>query len=312
MVSMGSTQPTVDIICAVYNGGDSLCATIESILGQTYSSFQLIIIDDCSSDDSTGRLIRHYQEIDTRIVGIANKVNRGLTLSLREGVINSKAKYIARIDAGDIWKPHKLQRQVEALERDDGLFIIGTQCVYIDVHNSILGHSKFPVSNVDIRRAINKRRSVFSHPTVVFRNSINYRGVFQYSQDLDLYLRCLNLGRLENLREELTCVLINRGGLTLRNKPIQRRYINAAFTCYFQSLQPESLPDSFFRVGRLERRLWDITLPFYNAFVSFRLRRCTFRAYFYLLLSCFLYPPLLLDYIRKLVPSKGKRIPRNA
>ena len=98
---------------SVYNGAKFLAEAIDSILAQTFTNFEFIIIDDASSDDSL-HIINSYK--DARIVLIQNNKNIGLTKSLNIGIAKAKGKYIARMDADDISMPKRLEKQFDFME----------------------------------------------------------------------------------------------------------------------------------------------------------------------------------------------------
>ena len=94
-------DPQISVIMSVYNGEEYLPASIESILNQSFSDFEFIIIDD-GSTDNTYDIIKKYQQIDSRIISIKNEKNIGLPASLNKGIIISKGEFIARQDVDGI------------------------------------------------------------------------------------------------------------------------------------------------------------------------------------------------------------------
>ena len=103
-------MPTISVIMPVFNGEQFLSKAIESILNQTFSDFELIIIND-GSTDNTKKIIEKYKAIDKRII-VKNQNNKGLTKSLNIAISITKGEYIARHDADDISLPHRFEKQI--------------------------------------------------------------------------------------------------------------------------------------------------------------------------------------------------------
>ena len=122
---MNSGCPTISVIMSVYNTNKSFLAeAIESILNQTYPNFEFIIIDDNSTDGSLS-IIEQYMSKDDRIVLIKNKTNIGLTKSLNKGLKLAKGQYIARMDADDVSLPDRFKQQIEYMENNSHVTVIG-------------------------------------------------------------------------------------------------------------------------------------------------------------------------------------------
>ena len=114
----------VSVIMSNYNTPEEfLRASIESVLNQTYSNFEFIIVDDCSTDNSL-EIIKSYQ--DERIVVLENKENLGITKSLNRGLEIAKGEYVARMDADDISFPKRFETQVEYLKNNPQVIVCGT------------------------------------------------------------------------------------------------------------------------------------------------------------------------------------------
>lgn len=109
-------EPLVSVIMPCYNSADFLQEAVESILHQTYCNLELIIIDDCSTDNSLS-LIEKLAKRDCRVKIIRNEKNKGISYSRNQGIINSEGKYLALMDADDIAYPDRLKNQIEYLEK---------------------------------------------------------------------------------------------------------------------------------------------------------------------------------------------------
>ena len=290
-----------------YNGAKKLKKTIKSVLSQSFDDFKFIIIDDCSTDESID-IIKSFQ--DDRILLVQNDRNLGLTKNLIKGVKLSNSKYIARIDVGDYWDKYKLQQQVEFLEKNKDYVICGTQ-VYYFKDNNILNTSWFSVEDENIRKRFKTREGVFEHSSILFRNIINYREQFKYSQDLDLYLRISFLGKLYCINKPLTYCEINLDGITLKKKYLQRQYQKWAYKLYEErmkkgkdSLETGELSNLLVRDTFFDKILNRFSMIFYKKYIFNRTLRKNFIFWgIPLIISLIIYPPYMLDYLYKL---KGK------
>lgn len=294
---------SVSIVMSNYNGANKLNHTIKSILEQSLKNFELIIIDDGSTDKSKVK-IKEFD--DDRIVFIVNEENLGLTKNLIKGVNLAKGKYIARIDVGDYWDLDKLQEQVRFLEDNNNYFICGTQVSYFD-ENGVINKSWFSNEDKDIRKRFLSQEGIFEHSSIMFRNIINYREQFKYSQDLDLYLRASFIGKLCCLDKQLTYSEINLDGITLRKRYLQRQFQQYAYKFYKQRLKTGkdeidlkvdkklNIRDTF-----IDKILNRLSMFFYKKYVFNRTLKKNI-AFWSVPLLCSLisYPPYLFDYLKK-------------
>lgn len=298
-------KPAVTIIMSCFKAAKKVDKTIESVLQQSFSDFQFVIVDDASNDNLEAK-IKPYIEHDPRILFIKNTKNLGLTHNLFEAVKASQANYIARIDAGDLWLPNKLKQQIDYLEKNPETVLCGTQASYTNREGKIVNQSWLAERDADIRRNLIIRRGLFEHSSIVFRNIINYRKIFTYSQDLDLYARISFLGELHCLSDALTLCEINDDGITLKNKFSQRQFQNHAYALYLKALKhpeqaypnPEKLT---LRKNRIEQYFCKLALRHYADYVKARTENPEKKAWVLpLLKSLLLYPPLAGDYLKKL------------
>jgi glycosyltransferase involved in cell wall biosynthesis len=125
-------QLKVTILLPVYNGTKWIEKSIRSALRQSFSDFELIILNDCSTDD-TERVVFSFMSQDKRIVYIRNDKNLGLAKTLNVGLGTAKGEYIARLDADDEWiDVDKLKKQVSLLDKYPEYTLVGTGAVVVD------------------------------------------------------------------------------------------------------------------------------------------------------------------------------------
>lgn len=111
-------EPLVSIITPVYNAERFLSDTIKSVQNQIYKNWEILLIDDCSKDNSA-QIIKEFQKYDNRIKYIKLKKNSGASVSRNEGIRNAKGRFIAFVDSDDIWKPEKLEIQIKYMLKEN-------------------------------------------------------------------------------------------------------------------------------------------------------------------------------------------------
>ncbi|MCA9399253.1 MAG: glycosyltransferase family 2 protein, partial [Candidatus Omnitrophica bacterium] len=126
---MNNNCPKISVVMTVYNAARYVRAAIDSILIQTFTEFEFIIVDNCSSD-RTVEIIESYG--DKRIILIKNNENVGQTKALNIGLQESMGNYIARMDADDVCVPERLQLQYDFLEEHPEIAVVGSSWIYIN------------------------------------------------------------------------------------------------------------------------------------------------------------------------------------
>ena len=193
--------PLVTVIMPVYNSERYVAEAIESILDQTFTDFEFLIIDDASTD-RTKSIIKSYK--DPRIHVIEKPDNTGYTRSLNLGLKKAKGRYIARMDSDDISFPERFEKQVSFLNANPKYILCGTSYSIIDQDHQVL----LPKTNKEIRLNL-LRTNCIAHPTIMLKKDIIKKYSLQYdpkmepSEDYDLWVRLLPLGKLYNLQEVL-------------------------------------------------------------------------------------------------------------
>ena len=139
-------SPLVSIVLPVYNGERYLAASLDSVLAQTYQNWELVIIND-GSTDGTENLILNYP--DKRIKYLPNDSNKGIIFSLNRGLQESKGVYIARLDADDIALPNRFEKQVEFLSENTDYALCGSYFQTIDSNGRLLKNvSSLPITGM--------------------------------------------------------------------------------------------------------------------------------------------------------------------
>ncbi|MGB2762530.1 MAG: glycosyltransferase [Minisyncoccales bacterium] len=195
----------VSIILPTYNRGTYIRRAVGSVLSQTYKEFELIIIDDGSTDE-TPKIISEFKRKNTRVKCITNKPNIGLVKSLNKGIKNAKGKYIARIDDDDSWcDSQKLEKQVEFLENNVDYIAVGGGVIKVDAAGKEIARHLLSENDKDLKNSMLLNNS-FVHSSVVFRKEIwekvgGFDETLDFSEDWDLWLRFGQLGNFYNFQQ---------------------------------------------------------------------------------------------------------------
>lgn len=184
-------EPKVSVVLPVYNSEKTIKQTLESILGQSLGDFELIVIND-GSTDSGKEIIQSFS--DSRIRLLDNDSNRGLIFSLNRGLDAARGKYIARMDSDDIMQPDRLFKQFEFMEKHPDIDICGCACEIINDDNQPLGKLLYWLKNDSIRADL-MFNSPLAHPTYFIRSEAiagyRYNPDFKYCEDYELLSRFL-------------------------------------------------------------------------------------------------------------------------
>lgn len=205
---MGS--PAISVAMSVYNGERFLAPAIESVLAQTFSDFEFLILDD-GSGDGTRAIIESFAARDSRIRPIIRE-NRGLIASLNQLLAESRAPLVARMDADDVCLPTRFARQIAWLAEHADYGVVGSWCDDIDENDQPWGglcnSPRHPANHEDFLIAIDKGWALLCHPAVMFRRDLvlsvgGYHAAFKHCEDMDLWLRLASVTKLASIPEQL-------------------------------------------------------------------------------------------------------------
>jgi glycosyltransferase involved in cell wall biosynthesis len=200
-------QPSISVMMPVYNAERYVGGAIESILNQDFADFELLIINDGSTDGSL-EILREYAEQDRRI-RLTSRPNVGLAGSRNELLDAARSDLVACMDADDISLPDRLQKQVKYLRKHPDCVLVGSRVMIIDPDGQPLQVMGQHLEHEAIDRALmNGEGQIIYNPSVMFRKQVAqqvgaYRQEFDWAEDLDLILRMAEVGRLANLPEPL-------------------------------------------------------------------------------------------------------------
>lgn len=230
-------EPDVSVVMGVYNGANTLAATLASVLEQTDCRLEFIVIDDGSTDGTAAMLDQHAAR-DQRLK-VVHQQNAGLTQALIRGCAGARGEFIARQDAGDISAPGRFVRQLaflrshpEAVMAACAVQVAGPGCEPLYVHARVL---------LELDRGLREQtlsavRGPPHHGGTMFRREEyllagGYRARFAVAQDLDLWLRLSELGQCLGMEEVLYTARLEAGSISSRRRHEQLRMANLALEC---------------------------------------------------------------------------------
>lgn len=202
--------------------------SIDSILAQTYQNFEFIIVNDCPTREENAQLLKEYEQKDTRVVVVTNETNIGLTKSLNKALGIARGNLIARMDADDVSKPNRLERQLTYLISHPKVCAVGTWVEQIDEQGKVISGPMKYASNPNLVKAQFLQNSQLCHPTAMFRKKIKehmaqYDETLRYAQDYALWVSMLPYGRMSNLPEVLLQYRISNCQITSNKKLEQQQ-----------------------------------------------------------------------------------------
>ena len=217
----------MSVIMAVHNAEQFLDKSISSILLQTLSQFEFIIVDDASTDNSAS-ILDEMAKKDKRIKIIKNHQNIGLTKSLNKALLKAKGKYIARQDADDCSALQRLEKQVLFLDKHKDVALVGTSTIVIDEFGESLCMRHCITDPALLRKTV-LVRNCFFHGSIMFRKKDieqigRYREKFVYGQDYDLYIRLSEKRNLANIDLPLYYWRFTRDSISAKQGHMQNVY----------------------------------------------------------------------------------------
>jgi len=213
---MSLKDKLITVLLPTYNAGKYLREAIDSVLAQTYTNFELLIIND-GSTDNTDEILKSYTDPRIRVV---SQQNKGLITTLNEGIIAAKGDIIARMDADDVCMPDRLQQQIDFLNDHDDYVMVGSESEIMDKDGKYLmplipvGHTHEEIlAKIDVKVP-------FIHPCVMFRKeAVIAAGSYPKNaldfEDHMLWKKLLSVGKVCNLPEKLMKVRFNPESVTI-------------------------------------------------------------------------------------------------
>ena len=216
-------SPLVTVIIPTYNWSTVLPYSVGSVLAQTFTDFELLIVDDCSTD-STPAILAEYAARDPRVRVLRNPQNLTSSPSLNRGLDHAQGQFIARHDADDVSHPERLAKQMAYMEAHPDCLLLGSAYDITDETGVALRKVAVPADDRMIRASM-LFHNVFAHGSVVFRPRPAYRYTDRIlcSDDYDLWTRIALDGPVANLAESLYRWRQHGGCISVRKAELQER-----------------------------------------------------------------------------------------
>jgi len=216
-----TNNPRVTVLMSVYDSEKFLQEAIDSILTQTFTNFEFLIINDGSKDSSL-KIIRSYKDPRIRLI---SRANRGLTFSLNQGLEIAKGEYIARQDSDDISVPERLKKEVDYLDTHPSVALVGSNYTVIDDNGDTLTTTTVFTEPNDLKLT-QITCNQYGHGSIMLRKSILKKtGLYDksvgYVEDYDLWTRISRVADIANIEESLYLYRRNADGVTRQNLDLQ-------------------------------------------------------------------------------------------
>ncbi|MBO6186449.1 MAG: glycosyltransferase [Chryseobacterium sp.] len=213
-------KPFISVLMPIYNGEKYLKESIDSILGQTYENFELLFINDASTDASENIILSYH---DSRIVYVKNEQNLGLIKTLNKGLDLAKGEFIARMDQDDIALPTRFQKQIDIFHKNPEIGVCGTWFTSFgeSIQEKTLHH---PVDSEAIKISLLGRSSL-GHPTVMLRKAaienLRYDENYQSAEDYEFWVSLSRVTRLYNIPESLLRYRVHHTNISVVENSLQ-------------------------------------------------------------------------------------------
>jgi glycosyltransferase involved in cell wall biosynthesis len=199
-------NPLISVVMPAYNSEKTVGEAIKSVLKQTYRNFEFIIVDDGSTDRSL-EIIKIYARKDRRIKILHNKKNEGIAKTRNYGIKKSKGKYIAVQDSDDISSPRRFEKQVDFLEKNPDVGVVGSFIEIFDNSKKIRDIRKYPKEDKKLREMIFFVCPIAQPSTMIRKETLEKVGLYDkkypLSEDIDLWFRIGEKYKFSNIQEVL-------------------------------------------------------------------------------------------------------------
>jgi len=207
MIHEGSENcPEISVLMSCFNSHRWLSEAIDSVLCQSFTNFEFIIVDDGSTDD-TWKIIEEYSKKDHRIITLKKK-NTGLADSLNTGLLRARGTWIARIDADDICERDRLSEQLLFVTNHPDIILLGCSFNEIDENGILIKKQIYPTNHTTLVKHLERMQRFFPHSSAFIKykdrkDLVCYNSYFKKSQDKDLWLRLASTGKIACLKQTL-------------------------------------------------------------------------------------------------------------
>lgn len=223
---MNSPIPRVSWLIPVYNGESFLAEALDSVLAQDFTDFEVVVVDD-GSTDATATILADYSARDPRMRVVAQP-NGGIVSALNTGLAQCRGEIVARMDADDVALPHRLSFQVAYLDARPGCVLVGGYAVSRDAGGEITHRTNGGRHRVTDLSIFPPRVCVSMHPLITLRRSVleavgGYRADHPHAEDYDLFIRLAAFGTIDNPKQDVLVYRRHEGAISIRHVETQER-----------------------------------------------------------------------------------------
>jgi glycosyltransferase involved in cell wall biosynthesis len=205
LTSASTATPKVSVLMTCYNAASTIELSVRSIVAQTFTNWELVLVDNCSTDNSL-TVVRNLN--DDRIRVIALDKNHGRTPALAIALENAHAEFVAILDADDISSQDRLQQQFDFLVNNKNILVVGSWYRNIDQQGNLINEVRTPTASVDVMRRMASDNPIVNSSAMFRRQSAQsvggYNQKYLYAQDFALWLALAKIGDLAILPKFLT------------------------------------------------------------------------------------------------------------
>lgn len=217
------SAPAVSVVLPVHNGERFLREAVESVLAQSLSDFELLAVDD-GSTDATAEILGEYAARDARIA-IHRQANAGGAEARNRAFAMASAPLVANMDADDVASPARLERQLEFMRQHPDVAVLGGALAFIDEQGRQFGEWQYPLTDAEIRSAFDHTTPI-AHPTTMIRKEAflaagGYRALLTRAEDIDLWLRIAERHAVANLPDVLISYRVHSAQTSVLDSEVQ-------------------------------------------------------------------------------------------
>lgn len=218
---MKTNQSFVSIVMPVYNAGDFLIEAIKSLQNQTHRNWELIAVDNRSTDNSW-QILQEFARDDIRIKIYRHDANQGVAYTANLALTKTRGQFVARMDADDISLPWRLEKQVEFLENNPEVVAVGGQCEVINRHGEIIGQKEFPkeaqlVVMMMFQSIPLQQPAMMVNRKLLPNDFIWYEDNYDVAEEVELLFKLFQYGKVCNLPEVVLQYRLHDKNISLQN-----------------------------------------------------------------------------------------------
>lgn len=229
--------PTISVVMSAFNEADFVREALDSILAQTYQDFEVIVVNDASTD-TTGAILEEYAQNDPRIMVLHNRRNMRMASSVNKAMKHARGRYIVRMDADDISLPTRFETQLNYLEKHVQTVAIGSQCYTIDENGHVTGEKLFPLNHAQVYDYIYHFVPVQQPSMMIARhrlpkNFVMHSTTCRIGEEIELLFKLFQYGKVENVPQKLLKYRIHAHNTSFQN--VKESFTNT-FRFRFQAI----------------------------------------------------------------------------